>query len=256
MNAREVTEDEIDRQVDSHVGALRRAAYLLGPIAASALIWFGFYLFAEDERYAWDMLTAAGASLFGLGTTVVFGKAVLAEHLLLTTWDLAFVVMYVNAVSGWWYAYNLDLGQRLPGIGPYLARARANAVATLRARPWIRRFSTIGVGFFVLTPLPGSGALGGCIMGRIIGISKFASFMAVSCAGVIVCYAYASAASRLEPLILHAPVWIKVVVGLLSLVLIYFMIKLLFRLMGMGPGPQVGKGNPAGTGRQVDAAGT
>ncbi len=234
MNPRETTDDAFDRQLDPGIGFIRRLAYLLGPLTLTASIWFLLYVFSDDKRWTYDLLKAGGASLFGLGTTVVFGKAVLGEHLFLSTWDLAFVVMYVNAVSAWFYAYNLDLGQRVPGIGPYLARARANAVATLRERPWIRRFSTIGVGLFVITPLPGSGALGGCIMGRIIGISKLASFLSVTCAGVVVAYAYASAARKLEPLVLHAPLWLKILTGLLALLLMYYLIRLLKHLAGMG----------------------
>jgi uncharacterized membrane protein len=215
------------------VGPWRRCLHLLGPLLATADAWFLLWLLAGNRDVPFDALKAAGFALGGLGTSVVFGRAVLGEKVSLTTWDLAFVVMWVNAASAWLFAFNLDLGQKLPVFGPYLARARANAVRTLRERPWIRRLSTIGVGLFVLTPLPGSGALGGSIVGRLLGISKFASFLAVTCAGVVVCVGYASAAQRLEPLIVEAPTWMKVAGAVLFLVLVWLLVKVVQRMAGM-----------------------
>ena len=83
----------------------------------------------------------------------------------LSTWQIAVWLMYLNAASALLYAYNLDLLERVPGIGPYLLRARRNAVKSLDRHRWIRRLAGVGVGLFVLTPLPGSGQLGGASSG-------------------------------------------------------------------------------------------
>jgi uncharacterized membrane protein len=218
--------------VDPPLGFWRRCFHLLGPFAVTGAAWFVLYLL-RGEAFAYDALRAGAASVVGFGTTVVFGKAVLGEHLLLTTWDLAALVMWLNAATGWFFAYNLDLGQRLPVIGPYLARARRNAVRTLKERPWIRRLSTIGVSLFVLTPLPGSGSLGGCVMARIVGMSKRASFLAVTFAGVAVCVAYAYGAHRIEPLVVHAELWMKVAGAAVLLLIVWLLVRLLKRLAGV-----------------------
>jgi len=212
--------------VEDRVGFWRRTLYLLGPVVATALLWFLLRALVSP-RFAHEMVVAGGASLFGFGTTVIFGPAILPELADLTNWELALLVMWVNGASGFWYAYNLDLLQKVPRIGPYLRRARLNAVRTLKYRPWIRRFSVVGVAAFVVTPLPGSGALGGCLMGRLIGVSKRACFVAVSMAGMIVAVAYALLADELKDLLDHGniPNWARVVGALIVVLMMVLLVR-------------------------------
>ncbi|MDJ0972913.1 MAG: small multi-drug export protein [Planctomycetota bacterium] len=227
--------------LNERVGFLWRCAYLLGPLALTALVAGGIYLFI-DLRTMNEVLIAAGASLFGAGTTVVFGKAVVGNELVeltLSTWDLAFIVMYVNAVSAWWYAYNLPLLQKLPKIGPYMRQARENAVLTLKQRPWIRRWAVVGVGAFVITPLPGSGALGGGLMGRILGISKKATFLSVAIAGVVVSIAYAMLARQAEEALNQleefVPPWVRIAVAVLAALFMIWVFSKVIRWFASHP---------------------
>ena len=203
--------------------ALRRLAYLLVPIALTALLWL-LIKALTSPGYAKEVLVAGGLSLFGAGTTVVFGQAVFPE-ITLGPWQLAFIVMWVNAASAFWYVYNLDLLERLPKFGPTLKRMREEAVKTLEERRWIRRLSVVGVGAFVVTPLPGSGALGGAIVGRLIGVSRFASFVSVSVAGVVVCVAYAMFANKLAKTIVEVPTWQRVVGAVLVFGAIFLVMR-------------------------------
>ena len=221
---------------EERVGFLRRVGYLFGPIALTVGLWY-LIRWLGSEEFAQDLLVAGGASLFGFGTTVIFGPAIVPEiSARLTTWELAVLVMYINSVSGFWYAYNLDLLQRLPKIGPFLKRARLNAVKTLKERPWIRRLSTVGVGAFVISPLPGSGSLGGCIVGRIIGVSRWASFVSVSIAGMIVAVAYAMLTDKLKHFLdkENVPWWVRVIGLIFVLLMVWLMIKLIRRLARVG----------------------
>ncbi len=220
---------------DEPVGFFRRLGYLFGPIAATALLWL-LLGFAASEHFADDALIAGVASLLGLGTTVIFAPAILDDFMFitakvdLTTWELAMVVIWINAASGFWYIYNLDLLHKLPKIGPALRRSRREAVATVRKRPWIRRLATIGVGFFVITPLPGSGCLGGAIIGRIVGISKRAAFWAVAIAGLVVSIAYAILADKLKASLDAENIpWWQRVLGLLLALFIFWLIWKLMR---------------------------
>ena len=61
---------------------------------------------------------------------------------------------------------------------------------TLAQKPWIRRWALFGVAFFVVLPLPGSGTLIGSMVGRLIGLSRLGSFLAVATGGTLVCVAY------------------------------------------------------------------
>lgn len=219
--------------LDPPVGFWRRVAYLLGPFFATAFVLGGIYLFTDLWTLNEVWITGA-ISLIGAGTTVIFGEAALGDQVIdlkLNTWQLAYVVMYVNAASTFWYTYNLDLLQRVPKIGPALRRARRNAALMLNQRKWIRRWAVVGVGLFVITPLPGSGALGGALVGRIVGVTKRATFISVSVAGVIVSIAYAMLAKELKALLdrieQFAPPAVRIAVSvLMAIVMIYLMTKL------------------------------
>ena len=107
---------------DERVGFLRRLWYFFGPLLVTAAVLGVIYLLTD----AWtlhEVWITGLVSLLGAGTTVVFGKAALGDmtfDLKLGTWQLAYIVMYVNGVSGWFYTYNLDLLEKLPKMGTWL----------------------------------------------------------------------------------------------------------------------------------------
>jgi uncharacterized membrane protein len=230
-----------DPRLDEPPFVGRRALHLLGPFVFTGgvlvLVWLVSGVWTLNA-----MLVAGGLSLMGAGTTVVFGEAALGDrtwHLHLTTWQLAYVVMYVNAVSAWFYTWNLDLLQRLPRIGPVLLRARRNARRMLRHRPWIRRWTVVGVALFVISPLPGSGALGGSFVGRIAGVGRRATLLAVSVAGVVVASGYALLAGPMKTLLDRvqdvAPYWVRLAAFALSALLLLGLVALLVRWFAAQP---------------------
>lgn len=173
----------------------RRVWTLLAPLGATAVLWL-VLLAATSRRVATDLLWAGLAGLF-VGSTVIFGPAILPD-IRLSTWELAALIAYLNVLTGLVYAYNLDILERVPGVGPYLERARTRAGARVRKRPWVRRLATLVVGLFVVLPVPGSGSLGGCIVGRVIGLSALRCFLTVSVAGVVLAVASGLAGGALK----------------------------------------------------------
>jgi uncharacterized membrane protein len=167
-------------------GPWGRTALLLGPVLAVAL---GYTLLAAfgGFRLANQVLLIGALFLTFVGPTVIFGSS---EFDMLSTWPVVGVVSVFSCLTAFFYAYNLDLLERVPKVGVLFRRASLSARKTLSARPWIRRWATFGVGFFVLLPLPGSGTLGGALMGRLVGLTPLASFGAVSVAGVVVAVCY------------------------------------------------------------------
>lgn len=240
--------------VDAPVGFWLRMAYLVGPVALCAA-GLGFVylvssdlslsvsrlgserslevLFAPDVRALYEVLIAGTVSLLGAGSTIVFGKAALGDQIYelhLETWHLAAIFIFINAVGTFFYTYNLDLLQKLPKIGPYMRLSRRNAVATLEQRPWIRRWAVVGVSLFVVTPLPGSGALGGALMGRIVGVSKRATVISVSIAGLVIGLLYGLLANELQAVLdkleQFFPPWVRIVVAVLAaIVMVWFVAK-------------------------------
>ncbi len=176
-----------------------RVGLVLLPVAFLLVSWF-VVLVWRGGPYAREIAYATGACLFPLGTTVILGPAVLTKSAIahLTSWDLAWMVVVLNSAMAFLYAFNLDLLGRLPKAGPAFVRAREEAGRTLSERPWIRRWATFGVGLFVLLPLPGSGALGGCVVGGLIGLSQVRTFTIVTVANAAVAVLYAWAGDALS----------------------------------------------------------
>ena len=83
-----------------------------------------------------------------------------------------------------------------------------------------------------MTPLPGSGSLGGCLMGRLMGVSKLACAVAVSMAGMIVAVGYALLADELIDLLDHEsiPNWARVAGALIVILLLVLIVRWVRRL--------------------------
>jgi uncharacterized membrane protein len=170
---------------------VRRLLYFLGPPAAVVLAWWLTDRFF-GQTIARESLVAAGLFLTIVGPTVILGPSVVGrsgfEHL--STWNLVGVAALMTVVTAFFWTYNLELLERLPRVGPVLRRARLRMAERMAGHRWIRRLAVFGVGFFVLLPLPGSGTVGGSLMGRILGLTRRATFLSVSLGGVAVTLAY------------------------------------------------------------------
>lgn len=177
---------KVPEQAKVHAGPWGRAGLLLLPVAAAA-VGYLLVLLLASPRAANQALLVGGIFLTFVGPSVIFGAAGFDA---LGTWQVAAVVASFSVLTAFFYAYNLDLLERVPKVGVWLRRVSISTRRTLTARPWIRRWATFGVGFFVLLPLPGSGTLGGSLMGRLVGLSPRATFGAVGVAGILVSIAY------------------------------------------------------------------
>jgi uncharacterized membrane protein len=201
---------------------LNRLLLFFGPPASVFLAWWlaDHFLGTVIAR---ESLVAAGLFLTFVGPTVILGPAVVGktgfEHL--STWNLVVVAAFMSVVTAFFWTYNLDLLERVPRLGPVLKRSRERMAAWLACHRWIRRLAVFGVGFFVVLPLPGSGTMGGSVMGRILGLTRRVAFLSVSAGGVVVTLAYGYFGDEITRLSeryqLTTPIKIAVALGFLGL---------------------------------------
>jgi uncharacterized membrane protein len=196
------------------------------PLGATLLLWVLSGVLGS-WGVAGQLLTATVASLLGLGPTVVFGPAVLSG-IQLSTWELAALMTWTGTVVAALCSWNLDLLERIPRLGPFLASARRGAAHSLRDHRWVRRLALLGVFVFVLLPLPGSGAMGGAIVARLVGLTPLAGFLVVSLACAAVAAIYAVSATALKNWLDDAHVETAVRVGgaLVILLIAWLLVKL------------------------------
>ena len=156
---------------------------------------------------------------FGKGTVIPGGIA-----LGLNPWSLAVATAFVDIAVGVFLTWNFDLAKKIPFIGSGITRIQEKGKAMLTSLPWLERASVTGIIVFVMFPFQGSGAVGGTILGRAIGISPNKNLAAVSIGAVSGSFLLsASIVYGLGVLAVLAPIQIAVAVlfaGLL--VAIYF----------------------------------
>ena len=156
---------------------------------------------------------AAGSSFFLLGKFVILSGAVPESSFGLTAVELAAMVVVMDILCAWFLAYNVHWVYRIRrfGIGPGIERLVDYCQYWLHNRPWMRRWAFTGVMLFVLFPLTGTGAPGGSILGRLVGLRPRTTMFAILTGSVLGCGLMAAFATRLQPVFvgIQDTLWFK-----------------------------------------------
>ena len=157
-----------------------RTVTLLGPLLVSAAL-----LAVIGLMYGWALSgRIAGAAL---AIFTVAGKfAVLAsESFGFTPYEIAALIAYMDMMIASILVLNLPAVYRVPRLGPMLEDLAEHGRHMLEQRPWIARVTFFGVVLFVMFPLSGTGAIGGSIFGRLLGLARRWTLVAIATGAVI-----------------------------------------------------------------------
>ena len=157
---------------------------------------------------------------FGKGTVVPLGIAGGVDP-----WAIAICTAFVDIAVGVFLTWNFDLAKKIPFIGSGINRIQIKGKAMLKDLPWLERASFVGIVAFVMFPFQGSGAVGGTILGRAIGLSPNRNLSAVSIGAISGSLILsASVVYGLGVLAILAPIQIAVTVMFLGLcIVIYYL---------------------------------
>jgi uncharacterized membrane protein len=142
-------------------------------------------------------------ALYGLGLLVFpagrFVTLIPIVHpgLPFTPFFLAGLAVLTESCIAFFVMVNLDVLFKLPWLGQGLRGIEHNGRATLSRRRWIRRMAFLGVVIFVSIPVPGTGAVGGTVVGRLVGLGEKRTLLAVLTGTVVGAYGMALGASAL-----------------------------------------------------------
>ena len=142
---------------------------------------------------------AAVASFFYLGKLVILSGALPGQPFGMTALQLAIMVLLLDMWVAYCFAYNLHHVYRIPRVGPWLERLQLYCRYWLSRQPWMKRWAFTGVMLFVMFPLTGTGAPGGSILGRIVGLRAGTTLFAIALGSTLGCGLMAGFAARLEP---------------------------------------------------------
>jgi uncharacterized membrane protein len=130
------------------------------------------------------LVGAAVATFFVLGRFVIlFGQqpheataAILDKFSFLTPGELFLMVTYLDVSVALLVAFHIGALFRLPWLGKRVASLVEDARFVLESLPWMRRLTFTGLTLFVAFPLAATGAVGGSILGTLLGLSRTAVF--------------------------------------------------------------------------------
>lgn len=177
--------------------------HLLLPFALLGIVIGALHLSGDLHRFA----VAAVASFFTLGKFVIILGGLPEETFAqfglekMSTLELAVMVFAMDMLYAYFLAFNLHHVYRIRhfGIGPAIERLQVFCRYWISDRPWMKRWAFTGVMLFVLFPLTGTGAPGGSILGRLVGLGAGTTLAAIALGSSLGCGLMAALANRLEP---------------------------------------------------------
>jgi hypothetical protein len=182
---------------------------LLGPLLATgvvlAVLWW-----LRGGPYVQRLLATAVATFFFFGRFVILGGVVgagadpeLAEvRRFFSRGELFALVCWMDLMTAILLVYHAGFLFRIPFFGPRMVQLVDDGQFILARHPWMRRATFAGLVAFVMLPVAATGAVGGSIFGRLLGLSRRATLAAIvlgSVAGGGLAYLGADLISRLSP---------------------------------------------------------
>lgn len=163
---------------------------LVGPfivaiaVVIAAGIWRGW-------SFVPTLLMAAVSAFFVFGRFAIFlgGKGDGSEATTILTvltseeWmALLFLMDFLCAVL---WAFHIDFAFQIPWAGPKFKALVSDGRFFVEKYPWMKQATFLANLTFVIIPLAGTGSVGGSIFGRLLGMSRVATFTAVILGSVI-----------------------------------------------------------------------
>lgn len=154
---------------------------LFGPFVLTLIAAVTLWIYAGGD-FTRKLIFSTALSLWVLGRFVILagsegqmrdiGGALTSEHLfLLVTWMDVMVALVL--------AFHIGFLFRIPFFGGRFSALVIDGHFVLDAHPWMRRATFLGMALFVAFPLTATGSVGGSILGRLLGMSRWATFYGI-----------------------------------------------------------------------------
>jgi uncharacterized membrane protein len=175
----------------------------LGKFFTPFILGFGVYglwsLLSDELGKIWPLLVAYFFPPFGKETVIPLGIGILKDGLTIPLINLhvnpvsinplsmALAVAFIDIVVALFLVWNYDLAKRIPLIGKFMIKVEDVGKRSSEKYGWIKPLRFIGIVLFVMIPFQGSGGLVGSIVGRLIGMKPWNTFIAISVGAITGC---------------------------------------------------------------------
>lgn len=160
---------------------------LFGPLVISAALLTGLFFYA-GWGFATRLVTHTALALWLIGRFIILSGAEGGASDFdgaLSSFQLFLLMSYIDVMTALVLAFHIGFLFRLPFIGPRVAALITDGHFILDAQPWMRRATFFGLIAFVGFPLAATGSVGGSIFGRLLGLSRPATFAGICIGSVI-----------------------------------------------------------------------
>jgi len=200
----------------------------LGQFFLPFIIGFGVFtilwLIIPEEvwRDLWPLIPAYFFPPLGKESIIPTGVLYLKLEPMLVALSIAFVDVIVALFLVW----NYDLAKKIPIIGNFMIKVEEKGKNVEEKYSWVKPLRFIGIILFVMVPFQGSGGLVGSIVGRLIGMKPWNTFIAISIGATIGCILIAMFAQAFLIFAeINTTLTIILIIAIALVVLVYFIIK-------------------------------
>lgn len=151
-------------------------ATLIGPVLLTATV-VGAIALSGGIDVARRLVLTALATFFVLGRFVILSGAENTAGL--TPGQLGLMVFYMDVMTAIVVSFHAGSLFRIPWLGKRLRVLMHDGRVLLTGNRWMRRTTFLGIIAFVMFPLASSGSVGGSLFGRLLGLSRAATFFGV-----------------------------------------------------------------------------
>lgn len=147
---------------------------LIGPWLLTAVIAAALYALRGPE-YMRYMVAATAVSFLFAGRFIIPIQAS-SDWGPLTPETMFWMVTYQDVMVALFMAFHCSFLFRIPKLGPKILELTVDGELILSLQPWMKRLTFAGLVAFIAFPLAATGSVGGAIFGRLLGLSRWATF--------------------------------------------------------------------------------
>ncbi|MCQ8894666.1 MAG: small multi-drug export protein [Methanolinea sp.] len=118
-------------------------------------------------------------------------------------WLMATSLALLDVLTSLFMILNFRFALRIPVLGPWISTFLDSGEEFMKKRPWISRWSVLGVAFFVFLPFQGTGGVGATLVGVLVGLSPSRILLAVAIGASAECLLFALGSDIIWRLILE-----------------------------------------------------
>lgn len=144
-------------------------------------------------------LVVAAIASAAAGRFVIWSGTSNDEILGFSAWQLALMVLCLDAVWAVVLTWHAGVLFHVPWVGPRLRAAVREGSLLLESNRWMRRMTVIAVLAFVMIPISSTGSIGGSLLGRLLGLPRRTTLLAVLAGSVLGCALMLAFAEALAP---------------------------------------------------------